>query len=236
MCVARCPPSLIKMNVMQTTGKHSLVRKQAEGEKVKQQTRLLTPAHAMKLPSGSGRTEWKLNMHFASWYLLQCTKDKRLCCVFWTVVMALIRSRHKGASSVFMCGWCVRWNQSRPGCATRKVLVECTTPHCSYPPTPPALCAQPMSQSALDDGALSFRVERALKVRVGQRPSSLILAGFCHLVQQDKWTFDTQSDHTPAPALINTCLFALSHLLKPSCGRCCESQQIKHIHFLNGSW
>lgn len=103
------------------------------------------------------------------------------------------------------------------------------------PPHPPALCAQPMSQSALDDGALSFRVERALKVRVGQRPSSLILAGFCHLVQQDKWTFDTQSDHTPAPALINTCLFALSHLLKPSCGRCCESQQIKHIHFLNGS-
>lgn len=137
MCVSRCPPSLIKMNVMQTTGKHSLVRKQAEGEKVKQQTRLLTPVHAMKLPSGSGRTEWKLNMHFASWYLLQCTKDKRLCCVFWTVVMALIRSRHKGASSVFMCGWCVRWNQSRPGCATRKVLVECTTPHCSYPPTPP---------------------------------------------------------------------------------------------------
>lgn len=62
----------------------------------------------------------------------------------------------------------------------------------------PPPCAQPMSQSELDDGALSFRVERALKVRVGQRPSSLILAGFCHLVQQDKWTFDTQSDHTLA--------------------------------------
>ena len=100
---------------------------------------------------------------------------------------------HQGASSSLMCSRGVRWNQSRPGRATRKVLVESATPHCSFPP-----CAQPVSRSTPDDGALSFRVERALKVRVGQRPSSLILAGFCHLVQQDKWTFDTQSDHTLA--------------------------------------
>lgn len=79
------------------------------------------------------------------------------------------------------------------GVAKRKVLVESTTPHCSF-----HLVAQPVSRSALDDGALSFPVERVLKVRVGQRPSSLILAGSCHLVQQDKWTFDTQSNHTLA--------------------------------------
>lgn len=78
-------------------------------------------------------------------------------------------------------------------CATRKVLVESTTPHCSFHPV-----ARLVSQSALDDGALSFQALRALKVRVGQRPSSLILFSFCYLVQQDKWTFDTQSDHTLA--------------------------------------
>lgn len=53
------------------------------------------------------------------------------------------------------------------------------------PPTPPSR-ARLMSPTTSDDGALSFRVERALKVRVGLRPTSLILAGLCHLVLEDK--------------------------------------------------
>lgn len=149
--------------------------------------------HTVKLPNILAKKSQTWTYMWFSGNFTMYNRDNTFSCILWTVVMALIRSSHQGAASLFMCNWCVRWNQSKPGRTTRKVLVESATPHCSFP-----LCAQPMSQSALDDGALSFRVERALKVRVGQRPSSLILAGFCHLVQQDKWTFDTQSDHTLA--------------------------------------
>lgn len=62
-----------------------------------------------------------------------------------------------------------------------------------------------MSRSARDDGAPSFRAEGALKVRAGRRPTSLIPAGFCHLVQEDKWTFDTNT----RPILLKTKMFAL---------------------------
>lgn len=64
------------MNVMQTTGKHSLVRKQAEGEKVKQQTRLLTPVHTMKLPSRSGQNSesWAYILLHGTSYIAHKTK------------------------------------------------------------------------------------------------------------------------------------------------------------------
>lgn len=81
MCVSRCPRSLIKMNVIQTTGKHSLVRKQAEGEKVKQQTRLLMPVHTMKLPSGLAKKSesWTCILLHGTFYNAQ--KWNTLLCI-----------------------------------------------------------------------------------------------------------------------------------------------------------
>lgn len=106
-------------------------------------------------------------------------------------VMALVMSSHQGASCLLMWSLCVNRNQSRSCHTKRKVLVESTTPHCSFHPV-----ALPVSPSTLDDGVLSFRFERALKVRVSQRLTSLIPVGLCHLVQQDKLTFDIKSHHT----------------------------------------
>lgn len=48
-------------------------------------------------------------------------------------------------------------------------------------------------------------------MRVGWRPSSSIPAGFCHLVQEDKWTFDANTRHI----LLKTKMFALFHPVDP---------------------
>lgn len=48
-------------------------------------------------------------------------------------------------------------------------------------------------------------------MRVGRRPSSSIPAGFCRLVQEDKWTFDANA----GPILLKTKMFALFHPLQP---------------------
>lgn len=77
-----------------------------------------------------------------------------------------------------------------------------------------------VSRSAWDDGAPSFPAEGALKVRVGPRPTSLIPAGFCHLVQEDKWTFDTNT----RPILLKTKMFAAR-----SCGRCRDAAGLRRL-------
>lgn len=95
--------------------------------------------------------------------------------------MALIMSSHWDASWAELM--CESKSKQALSHQERKVLVKSTTPHCSFHPV-----GQPVSRTAWDDGALSFRFERVLKVRVRRRPGSLILVCFCHLVQQDKWT------------------------------------------------
>lgn len=115
-----------------------LVRKQVEGEKVKQKACLLMLVHTMKPHSNSTPKKVRPEHIFNFMVTLQCANDKTLSCILLTVVMTLIRSSHQGASSLFMCSWCVRWSQSRPGRATRKTLAGCTTPHCSFPPVCPA--------------------------------------------------------------------------------------------------
>lgn len=105
-------------------------------------------------------------------------------CVVLAAVMTLIRSSPGIASSAHV----LLMREVKPKPSWKTLARVHDTPFLFFPP---ALCARLMSRTTLDDGALSFRVERALKVRVGQRPTSLILAGFCHLVQEDKWTFDT---------------------------------------------
>lgn len=105
-------------------------------------------------------------------------------CVVLAAVMTLIRSSPRIASSAHV----LLMREVKPKPSWKTLARVHDTPFLFFPP---ASCARPMSRTTLDDGALSFRVERALKVKVGQRPTSLILAGFCHLVQEDKWTFDT---------------------------------------------
>lgn len=181
MRISQCPRPLIKMNVVQNK-KDAFSCWGNELKERKLETRL-----------GFWRnfTAIRGSEHVFNFTVtLQSAVDGTLCCVLSTVVMTLIRSGRRGASSLFMCSRGVRWNQSRPGGARGKTLAGLhDTPLPPPPPPPPP--ARPVSQSVLDDGALPFRVERALKVRVGQRPTCLILAGFCRRIQEDKWTFDT---------------------------------------------
>lgn len=88
----------------------------------------------------------------------------------------------------------------RPGRATKAALAGFATPHCSSPTSR----SRPVSRGASDDGAPSFWAEGALKVRVGWRPSSSTPASFCHLVQEDKWTFDANT----RPIFLKTKMFA----------------------------
>lgn len=138
MCISQCPRSLIKMNVVQTRGCIFLLGKQAKGEKVGLKAWLLMLVHVMKLHSASTSKKVRSGHVFNFMITLQSAHDKTLSCMLLTVVMTLIRSSHRGASSLFMCSWCVRWNQSRPGRARRKTLAGRTTPHCSFPPACPA--------------------------------------------------------------------------------------------------
>lgn len=94
----------------------------------------------------------------------------------------------------------------RPSRTTKKALAGSPTPHCSFP----TLRSWPVSRSALDDGAPSFRAKGVLRVRVGRRPGSSISAGFCSLVQEDKWTFDTNT----GPILLKTKMFAVFYPLE----------------------
>lgn len=89
----------------------------------------------------------------------------------------------------------------------KAALAGFTTPHCSSPTSR----SRPVSPSASDDGAPSFRALGMPKVRVGWRPSSSIPAGFCRLVQEDKWTFDANT----RPGLLKTKMFALFHPVDP---------------------
>lgn len=179
MCISQSPASLIRINVTKTKG--DAFMPVCCGRESGSLWTLLHTAVKFHINLTLKIMEPECIINFTE--ISCCAK-----CAAVTAAMSLIRSSHRAISSVLMyCCWCVRWSQSQPGGRKKKKKKHwprCTTPHCSFFPS--ASCAQPMSQTTSDDGALSFQVERALKVRVGRRPTSLILAGLCHLVLEDK--------------------------------------------------